>query len=615
MNNNTLSIAFKGQLYETDASSANYVFPQGNSDWAAIGESDPRTALTQLNINGNFPCYSIFFTESSVIYAFRKTLSGRANSNCVMVMLRAGGPTKDGKQLVELLQELLTYARSQTSFDQVNKTVLEEKLKTCKELIDWQKEPNAETNEPAKIKDGYRVYKNDNELYEILEKPYQPAYKGYRCIHIVPADAGAKVEYNVNQNEKVLDHISSPIETIYYIKLPQGVVEEDGKKYVSKNEEFNLIYKRGGYDDKKIGKQRVSQSSNYFEISGNTINVYGAEKIGIKFERDISISVKDDKLGNSIKEWEYRINNEKEVSYHDDLKLPDGEYTISISAKGYNPFSDKLDTRKRKDFSFKLTSKNFEEKIYLKPAWPKKKIISKDFKEEPVLLSYSANTSLYKKYKKALDPDNKKNTPPTFYVTQKRPKPIIIMLCIISLLVVFVLGVGAGKWKWDKKNPNTSSEEVGSAIENNLSEKKEDNKMNKEEDDDIAYLNSNNTWKLAELKSEKYKNFFKNGVANGQNFSEFFKENDYPEIKNQKWKKIYSEHIHRHIIAEKNNGIFVDSNRIAYWDMIQKTDGQNKIQSTEKIDLDEALKQKTKTKKATQPIEDNPTGARNTSSK
>lgn len=583
MNKNTIKIAFKGQLYKTDASSANYVYPQGNSDWASISESDPRTVLSQLNINGNFPCYTIFITESSVIYAFRRTLSGRANSNCVMVMLCAGGPTNNGKQLVKQLQELLTIAVSQTSFDQVNKTVLEEKLKSCEEFFDWQKKPNAKTKETSKIKEGYRFYTNNEELYELLEKPYQPVYKNYRCIHIVPEEANAKIDKNVNQNENdSLYHlITSPIETIYYINLPQGVYEKDGKKHVSRNEAFTLIYRREGYNDEESGTQYVSQSSKYFAVSDDTINVYDAEKCGIKFKRSITIFVEDE-LGNPIKEWNHRMNNNnKWNTCHDESKfsLADGEYSISIAADGYNPTTFTFDTRRKQSFCVSLTSKDFKRKIILKPAWPKKKKIPKHYIEEPITIVYTANTTLYKQYNNALDPAIRDI--PTFYVTTKKPKPILITLCIISVLIGCILGLGVGYLEWNNKKTSKDNDVIeknqeqleAQYIQPNAPESTET-----PEEHDVAYLNSNNIWRFDSLKSDKYQKFLKVVVANKGIKYKDVNWNDYVEINNTNWVAIL-----RIINLCVSSSDWTQLNSIKYSKM------KAEIETTNEINLEEAV--------------------------
>lgn len=231
-----ISIAFKGQLYKNEAMSTNYVYPQAHSEWAMLLGSDPRKMISDLNINGDHSCYSIKITDDGIIYAYRRVRSGRSGSNCAMVMLLASGPTRDGKQLTEKMHELLSYAMNQTSADQIDKNYLEEKLSGCEELFDFHRAPQSNgASEPALIKEAYRLYKTNEELSQILENPYQPAYKQYRCIHIIPDEAGASPSFGSN-----VQLIDKPIEKVFFFKFPQGVEEKNGRCYVGKNECFTL---------------------------------------------------------------------------------------------------------------------------------------------------------------------------------------------------------------------------------------------------------------------------------------------------------------------------------------------------------------------------------------
>ncbi len=186
MNNNVLAVAFKGQLYKNEATTTNYVYPESNKDWSMLLGSDPRKTISDLNINGD--CYTIKITNRGIIYSYRRVLAGRSGSNCAMIMLLVEAPTRDGKILAEKLKELLKYAMDQTSADQINQKVLDEKMASLEELFyrtrKFTVSLNDETSESSTTNEAFFIYKSDEELFARLESPYQSTYKNFSCIHL-----------------------------------------------------------------------------------------------------------------------------------------------------------------------------------------------------------------------------------------------------------------------------------------------------------------------------------------------------------------------------------------------------------------------------------------------
>lgn len=597
-----IAVAFKGQLYKNAADSTNYVFPQENSEWAASLDSDPRDTLGYLNINGNHPCYTIKFTPYGIVYAYRHLLPERSGSNCAMIMLLAGGPTLSGKELVGKMDELLAHAVSQNSSDQIDQDFLSVKLSKCDVLFYGNRRPSVVDGEASRP-EAYRIYNTDEELYKNLERPYQPAYNKYSCIHIVPADANATPYADSN-----LKLIEGQLEPIYFLTLPEGVKEVDNKKYVGKGESFRLEYVKEGYSSYITGFLYVSNNSDYFEVKDDEIVVNPADKCKqVDFKREIQIKVQNS-FGNPITSWRWK---NKKTNWREcttdilKLELTSGEYVFQIQSEGYVDEDDvRVNTSREQEKVVTLKSKSLSKKVYLKPAWGKK---DKSFssKDEHFTLNYTKNTALYKKYEKQLDPHVMNS--PTFYVSTMRPKKKLIFWCIVSLL----LGIGVGFFAnmmvtslKDKpqisssaQNPSNGTEgtrgvsggTVGnpgptSAVTNIPSAEVIQKQKEEEEQQDVQYLNSNNVWELSRLQSSKYKDFFVQVVSNKTQYKDVNWE-DYDEINNPKW-NIIKNAIIEGVENEKNNKTpsWTKLNGLNYAILKQN------LSSSGRLDLDESVK-------------------------
>ena len=546
MKKDILAIAFKGQLYKNEAASTNYVYPQRNTDWAMSIGSDPRKTLVDLNVNGDFPCYTIKVTQYGVIYAYRRMLAGRSGSNCAMVMLLARGAFRDGRVLIEKLYELLTYAMSQSSSDQIRPIVLDEKMSSFDGMFDDKsRQIIPSTQEPHKDileKEAFRLYDTDDDLIKILENPYQPTdNKKYNCIHVVPVAAMAHPTQNSNMSQ-----INHPLEMAYFLNIPVGVEEKDNKSYVGEREPFTLIYKKNGYIEETIGPLSASCDSDYFVINAGIIKVKSANECNIRFKRKIYFSIQDE-MGNPVSNWdcsielEWRSFSEANATWN----LEDGEHTININADGFEKIEITIDTSRHTKYTFKLKSVGLTHRVYLKPVKIKGGSKNQDFKDTPVDVNFASNTSFYKSYKKVLSHDD--NRVPRFYVMRKNPMSMLVMASVVACL----FGIAAGLCFAPKGQGNETEQQLATmkgirdslilvidSLEKNVVPKNPTEVIMTEEEKekkDEEYLNRSDVWEKAKLQSKKYLKFWVQVLANQEiNYADI-QWNEYDVISNPSW--------------------------------------------------------------------------------
>lgn len=583
MKENKLSVAFVGQLYENEAGTTKYVYPhQEDTSWAGTFGSDPRSALTAL---GNVTkCYSIKVLSGCILYAYRTLVDRRGGSNTAMVILKADGPTIDGEKLAERLISLLEYAIKQDSKDQIKEDVIKEKLSGLEDLFDLERKPQSTLEEIHIRKGAYRIYSTDEELHNILQSPYQSAYKSFDCIHIVAKDENPQSSMQL---------INSPLEGSYVLRLPEGVEEKDGKSCVGEKESFELIYNKEGYLSYRSGSLYATISSNFFSKNGDIISVKSAEDCNrIVFKRKVTIKVKDN-LGNPVLKWQL-ITKEKSFKVDKDIwegESPDSTYHILIKADGFMDKKTEWNTSVEAEKIITLEAKGTSKKVFLKPAWTKKSKVH-FMKEEPANISFSENTSLYGKYKKLLDSD-KKDTP-TLYVSSKSPKKIVVFMSVLSLLVGICIGGFVGRLLWHGSNTETKEPIVPQKTDSVPSDIKKQTNVASDpqtslsevatidlEKQDIDYLNKNDVWIFDSLKSEKYQYFFDNIVANRVSFSNV-NWNDYSEITNSKWNNIRI-HIQNAIAFKDWSGF----NNLKFSEL------RESIRVNQKLDLKQAVNPKT----------------------
>ena len=514
MNKQILSIAFKGQLYDNAATGTNYVYPKEDTQWAKLIGSDPRMVPSRLGINPNHCCYTLKVTPGGIIYAYRRSVAGRANSNWGMIMLLANGPTCNGKLLAEKMEELLRHAEEKPSEDQIDTNFLEEKLSSCKELFDGRKmvsmpNPNTDNNGvEATKKEAYRLYRTEDELSKILENPYQSSYNQYDCIHIVPAESNAKPSMGAN-----IELIDRPIEKVYFFNFPQGVTEKDGKPYVRKDESFTLVYKRANYNDFTTHNLRIPNPSQYFKVENDFIQVQPAEASSVSFKRPIKIKVLDIN-GTPINEWQYKTGNNWNPGVEEMNLEDDKAYSFPIRANGYEEKTETRNVKGRSELVFRLQPEGLQKQVYLKPLKStKRKNVEK--KDTAITLTFPANSTLYKAYKTELDPKIKDI--PTFYITRRRPAAQAIIIIFLILLGIGA-GFAGGYFIWGNKDYKPKPPEGDDVSQQTNTEvtyvKPKEPTQQEMETHDEKYLSNTNIWYVDSLQSSKYKNFITNTLPN-----------------------------------------------------------------------------------------------------
>lgn len=597
-----LRLTIKGQLHSEEIINANYIFPKDGVDVFSYIDSDPGRTTQDLGLKGaDTELYSIAETTTGIVYAYRRILPNRGD--CAMVAIHVNGPTNDGRRLRERLADILNYALKEKSSSAISDDIIQEKLSGCLDLFDWGEGPNPSLqNEKASIKnDAYRVYESEEKLNEYLENPYQTSYSDFKAIHLVSVASNP-----VPSNGCNIKKIDTPIETTLFFEFPSGVKEKDGKLHVGEKESFSLIYEREKYENFPVNNLRSSNTSNnrkYFKVDGKKIIVKNSDEANIKFSRYITFIVSDEK-NNPINEFVIeirKIGEDKWIRYeiqdrqdkrlngsNDQSKvlLEDGQYEYLIKSDGYNQKKDSVDTKNiNGSCDVVLEPQSDEQELYLIPAFMGKKAASSGQKEK-VSINYTKNNIFYKKYAEFF---GQRKSAPIFYVMRKRPKPRIIAVCILSLLVGLTLGLVGGKLIRNNQI-NWKDEPVQEVVE--VANEQPENTDNIQrtttsalestetpEEHDVTYLNSNNIWMLDNLQSYKYKYFLQIVVANRGIKYKDVNWNDFNAITNPKWAEILQ------IIKEacESSGNWEAFNSIEYSKM------KTEIEETKMIDLEKAV--------------------------
>lgn len=548
MSKNNIAIAFNGQ-FKNDLSSAKYVYPKNETDWRKKIDGETRTVPSDLRVE---KCYTIKIIENGIIYAYRELTKNRAGGDCLMVMIFSLGPTTNPEELTKCLQELLDYAKSKSSEVEILDDVVNDKIKAIEglEIFDFTRKPvvfQDKSNEPTLKKHGYRVYKNDTELFTILSNPFQPVYEKYDCIHIVSAEVDP-----ISSNK--IELIKEPLKKIYYFEFPDNVYEENGREYVSEGDCFTLVYKKNGYENFETEKlSSNSPQSDYFMIENNLIKVRNAEDCNIPFCRKIRIVIKD-KNDRKIENVKIEVEGQKKqtVTKNQDgsytLKLHNGNHKCLIKAKNYEDKSCTINIAENTGSTFDVILEAKRDSATLKFKIPFQK--KEKFSETEVKIEYDANTMFGKIYKKELKDKNS-----IFYIFSEQKFNMVKWISILSLLLSIGIGVTIGWFIWKENttervvvSPNVGSEfeetEGGDSDnvtvqpeETSVSDTEEESQLT--EDDlevrDVEYLNKNNVWVRDSLHSKKYGYFFDTVLVNKIPWSNLG--DDY-ELENENWKKI-----------------------------------------------------------------------------
>lgn len=592
MSKNNIAIAFNGQ-FKNDGSSAKYVYPKNETDWRKKIDGETRTVPSDLRVE---KCYTIKIIENGIIYAYRELTSNRAGGDCLMVMIFSPGPTTNSAKLIECLHNLLDYAKSKSSEVDISDDVVNNKIEAIEEskIFDFTRKPivsQNKSNEPILKKEGYRVYKDNDELFMILSNPFQTIYEKYDCIHIVSAEVDP-----ISSNK--IELIKEPLKKIYYFEFPDNVYEENGREYVSEGDCFTLVYKKNGYENFETEKlSSNSPQSDYFMIENNLIKVRNAEDCNIPFCRKIRIVIKD-KNDRKIENVNIEVEGQKKqtVTKNQDgsytLKLSNGSYNCLITAKNYKDKNYKIEVKEKATDTHKVTLEAKRNSATLKFKIPFQK--KEKFPETNVEIEYDANTMFGKIYEKELKKENS-----IFYIFSKDKFKMVKWISILSLLLSIGIGVGLGWFIWKEDTikhteaPIVNNPESGESKKEGYSSEvpyvsgsneEKDNPEKCLEVSDEEYLSENDTWCKDSLKSEKYKYFFDTILLNKIPWKNIIDkiDKDYATIENEGWKEYKKLYVNDDKSKENFKAVLskieeaLDNNEFKWNDVLKKADNNEK---------------------------------------
>lgn len=274
-----MELTLKGQFPYT-LTPAQYVYPREQGNWSSELDDDSDTLMKELGLTKNQDeCYTIVFTDKGIIYTYRKKYYIENRLNCALVGILAPGPTHNGGKLTELLKSAINYGIEINNPDVPSDEEIEEIINKHRGNELFFQEHNSFSLENGKAEFSY---KDEEELFDILENPYQKEFKECKCIHLVK-DLKEEVNFPTINNKKLN----------YFIKPPEdnSVTVKDGICFVREGEVFTLQFKKEGWKNEKIHVTYqgncTEQENKYYTIDKErkTICVKSAEECGIEFKK------------------------------------------------------------------------------------------------------------------------------------------------------------------------------------------------------------------------------------------------------------------------------------------------------------------------------------------
>lgn len=516
-----IKITIRGQLYR-DEDSASYSYPLNEDKaWQSCIPYDPRINLQKL---GCKQCYAIWHNENGYYYAFYRHLPTRAGADAALIVALSKHVIADGESFVSKLMDILDYCIEQSTSRQISDNVIKEKINDIEKCLSKYEVSinNLDKNNDESMTDGYRVYRDKNDLRQIFENPLQSAYSNIKNLFVFDADSNEPLN---NSFRKINDKVQQN----YFIVNRDNAVAD--KTIVLDNDTFVVTYSKQGYKDVKK-TFRISNDDRYFSFDKRNIRLKSADEMNIMFKKEYRLYVKNKNTQKPLTCWEIVYNGTKYSSNGDSLiiELPDGNNKITIMSKGYNDLETYFNTTEPNKNIYFLEPREWSSGNIrlITPSIPEGK-----FGNATITANENSSIASYIS-------DNLNNEKRTFYLSTEFTKKTPHWLFLVLFLVGIISGVFVGHFVWKvqeqehKVQPPEQPVEKTDTSNTDTSSLTTTRVCNSLEEMDIDYLSTEEIWELDNLKSDTYKSFLTDELINNTSSIQ-----EHTEINNQLWKELY----------------------------------------------------------------------------
>ena len=522
-----IKITIRGQLYK-DEDSASYTFPQSeDKTWQTCIPIDPRINLQKL---GCKQCYSLWQNKNGIYYAYYRQLPTRAGADAAMIVALCNNVIGDGNAFTSQLKGILEYCIEKSQSRQIDNSIIAEKvneLEKCLTPYPISSNEVSKNNEEL-LPEGFRYFRNETELGEIIQNPIQLAYRSIKSLFVI--EEGSNVPFNDSLRE-----IKDKVRQNYSVIKNVGAIAD--KTIVLDGDTFGVTYRKQGYNDVKL-TLRTDQKSKYFTLYNRRIQLLSAEEVGVEFKKTYCLYAKNRDTQKLIKGWEIICNGHIIPSSGEclNVELPDGKFKFTVKAKGYKEQEFPFNTNEPTKNTFPLEPKEWSSGsiLLVTPHTPKGKYVTAE-------ITAIGSNSIASYVDNSINNGNRKFHLNAEYI-KKTPRWIFPVLFIAG--IIFGIIVGHFVWKAQQtKTPSPTEVTDTHKIDTTRVTEKE-NEYTTVEDIDIAYLDRETIWELDKIKSDKYKSFLTKELLENSSHIE-----EHPEITNPSWKELW-------ILKENNSENF-----------------------------------------------------------
>lgn len=556
-----VDVAVRGQLYNQNDRIV-YASNQKNVDWARKLPYAHRDILTNIRVGLGKQCFTIWNTSDSVCYSICQDPKQRPNS-AAAVMVKATQVATNPRGLLLCMKAMMEYILSLASGKDINNNEMEGFQQRMLDCFMNGVKPQVVSQEKGSM--AWLEYKDIDQFENYcFGLPFQSQMNEYVCVHLVAKDDHEAV--GTSESLKRID--AKSIRTVYLFRQPEGganrvEVSSDNNEvdYVFSDQEFMLTYKKEGYEPKPIEHLTSSSVGKYFDKKGNTICLKSAEGANIVFTKKFDIRViENSNTKKAIVGWKYKIGDTGEPrDGSNGVHLPDGRHVLHIIAAGYENGFIEINTEDRNSSrEVKLTAKGFEKQYKLKPV-----ALSCKKGDWFVTITGKETGLFWRRFEKA---------------KSLRVSRINWVWLAILIGLFMLVGGGIGGWNYRKTVAEADPSDSTKIVIGNTPETKIENSpvTISYEEQDIAYFNSHDIWRLNDLKSVKWRYFFEEILTNKKPWKATNNNELIPEVQEAKkkithvgWQLLYKEYsCSLFVKMSKEIGTAVSEKREVNWNII-----------------------------------------------